>query len=173
MIGGTGSIWRSLDGGRLLAALQIAVSYLFGSPSLNYATSLFGIAFSTWLVDSESLTGGSVDIQSVRPPSFSGQPVGNSALVTITIIAVWPAAPMLSCLRSSPFGIVVRTQRRAAIAVESSGVRISTRSLVSLAATLGGSMFAVVHYAVLPESFAIDLLLLTMFMPLLCGQDRP
>lgn len=167
------------------AALAAAVAVVLGMATrrlsgfyLAAVTLLFGIAFSTWLVDAESLTGGSAGIQSLRPPSFNGQPVGNSVLVAITILAVWLVALLLSRLRSSPFGIMVRTQRRAAIAVESSGVPVSTLSLVSLAvgaavAALGGSMFAVVNHAVLPESFAVDLVFLTMFMPLLGGQDRP
>ena len=139
---------------------------------------MFGIAFSTWLVDAEALTGGSAGIQSLRSPSIGGQPVSNSVLVAITVLTVWLVGLLLSRLRSSPFGIVVRTQRRAAIAVESAGVHVSTLSLVTLAlgamvAALGGSMFAVVNHAVLPESFVVDLVFLTMFMPLLGGQDRP
>jgi hypothetical protein len=43
--GGTGSIWGPLAGGLFLAALQIAASYLFGSPSLNYATLLAAVLF--------------------------------------------------------------------------------------------------------------------------------
>ena len=145
---------------------------------LAAVTLLFGIAFSTWLVDAESLTGGSAGIQSLRPPSFNGHPVSNSTLVVITVLGVWLVALLLSRLRNSPFGVVVRTQRRAAIAVESAGIRVSTLSLVSLAvgamvAALGGSMFAVVNHAVLPESFVVDMVFLTMFMPLLGGQDRP
>lgn len=45
VIGGTGSIWGPLAGGLFLAALQIAASYLFGSPSLNYATLLAAVLF--------------------------------------------------------------------------------------------------------------------------------
>jgi branched-chain amino acid transport system permease protein len=145
---------------------------------LAAVTLLFGIAFSTWLVDAEALTGGSAGIQSLRSPSIGGQPVSNSVLVAVTVLTVWLVGLLLSRLRSSPFGIVVRTQRRAAIAVESAGVHVSTLSLVTLAlgamvAALGGSMFAVVNHAVLPESFVVDLVFLTMFMPLLGGQDRP
>jgi branched-chain amino acid transport system permease protein len=45
VIGGTGSIWAPLAGGLFLAALQIAASYLFGSPSLNYATLIVAALF--------------------------------------------------------------------------------------------------------------------------------
>lgn len=45
VIGGTGSIWAPLVGGLLLATLQIAASYLFGSPSLNYATLAVALLF--------------------------------------------------------------------------------------------------------------------------------
>ncbi len=167
------------------AVLAAAVAVILGMATrrlsgfyLAAVTLLFGIAFSTWLVDAESLTGGAGGIQSLRAPSVGGQPVSTTALVTLTILLVWLVGLLLSRLRNSPFGIIVRAQRRAAIAVESSGVRVSTLSLVTLAlgavvAALGGSMFAVVNHAVLPESFAVDLVFLTMFMPLLGGQDRP
>lgn len=174
-------VW-SVPIGALLAAvvaviLGMATRRLSGF-YLAAVTLLFGIAFSTWLVDAESVTSGAGGIQSLRAPSVGGQPVSNTALVTLTILLVWLVGLLLSRLRNAPFGIIVRAQRRAAIAVESSGVRVSTLSLVTLAlgavvAALGGSMFAVVNHAVLPESFAVDLVFLTMFMPLLGGQDRP
>ena len=173
--------WSIPIGAVLAAALAVVLGMATRRLSGFYlaaVTLLFGIAFSTWLVDAEALTGGSAGIQSLRSPSIGGQPVSNSVLLAITVVTVWLVGLLLSRLRSSPFGIVVRTQRRAAIAVESAGVHVSTLSLVTLAlgamvAALGGSMFAVVNHAVLPESFVVDLVFLTMFMPLLGGQDRP
>jgi branched-chain amino acid transport system permease protein len=173
--------WSIPIGAVLAAALAVVLGMATRRLSGFYlaaVTLLFGIAFSTWLVDAEALTGGSAGIQSLRSPSIGGQPVSNSVLVAVTVLTVWLVGLLLSRLRSSPFGIVVRTQRRAAIAVESAGVHVSTLSLVTLAlgamvAALGGSMFAVVNHAVLPESFVVDLVFLTMFMPLLGGQDRP
>ena len=173
--------WSIPIGAVLAAALAVVLGMATRRLSGFYlaaVTLLFGIAFSTWLVDAEALTGGSAGIQSLRSPSLGGQPVSNSVLVAITVVTVWLVGLLLSRLRRSPFGIVVRTQRRAAIAVESAGVHVSTLSLVTLAlgamvAALGGSMFAVVNHAVLPESFVVDLVFLTMFMPLLGGQDRP
>ena len=173
--------WTIPIGAVLAAALAVVLGMATRRLSGFYlaaVTLLFGIAFSTWLVDAEALTGGSAGIQSLRSPSIGGQPVSNSVLLAITVVTVWLVGLLLSRLRSSPFGIVVRTQRRAAIAVESAGVHVSTLSLVTLAlgamvAALGGSMFAVVNHAVLPESFVVDLVFLTMFMPLLGGQDRP
>ena len=167
----------------MLLASAVAVVLGFATRRLSgfylaAVTLLFGIAFYTWLIDAESITGGSGGIQSIRVPTFGGQPVSDSMLVSITILAVWLVALLLSRLRNSPFGIVVRAQRRAPIAVESSGIRVTTLTLVSLAVgaaitALGGSLFAVVHHAILPESFAVELVFLTMFMPLLGGQDRP
>ena len=173
--------WSIPIGAVLAAALAVVLGMATRRLSGFYlaaVTLLFGIAFSTWLVDAEALTGGSAGIQSLRSPSIGGQPVSNSVLLAITVVTVWLVGLLLSRLRSSPFGIVVRTQRRAAIAVESAGVHVSTLSLVTLAlgamvAALGGSMFAIVNHAVLPESFVVDLVFLTMFMPLLGGQDRP
>ena len=176
------SLAWALPAGMLLAAatavlLGLATRRLSGF-YLAAVTLLFGIAFYTWLIDAESVTGGSGGMQGLRAPSFGGHPVSNSTLVAVTILAVWLVALLLSRLRNSPFGVVVRAQRRAAIAVEASGVRVSTLTLVSLAlgaaiAALGGSLFAVVNHAILPESFAVDLVFLTIFMPLLGGQDRP
>ena len=181
----TGSDWDlawSVPAGMLLAAV-VAVVLGFATRRLSgfylaAVTLLFGIAFYTWLIDAESITRGSGGIQSIRAPTFRGEPVNNSMLVAITILCVWLVALLLSRLRNSPFGIVVRAQRRAPIAVESSGIRVSTLTLVSLAvgaviASLGGSLFAVVNHAILPESFAVELVFITMFMPLLGGQDRP
>lgn len=167
----------------MLLASAVAVVLGFATRRLSgfylaAVTLLFGIAFYTWLIDAESITGGSGGIQSIRVPTFGGQPVSDSMLVSITILAVWLVALLLSRLRNSPFGIVVRAQRRAPIAVESSGIRVTTLTLVSLAigaaiTAIGGSLFAVVNHAILPESFAVDLVFITMFMPLLGGQDRP
>ena len=145
---------------------------------LAAVTLLFGIAFYTWLIDAESITGGSGGVPAIRAPSLGDGTVANSPLVAVTILAVWVVALLLSRLRNSPFGIVVRAQRRAPIAVESSGIRVTTLTLVSLAVgaaitAIGGSLFAVVNHAILPESFAVDLVFITMFMPLLGGQDRP
>lgn len=172
----------SVPAGMLLAS-AVAVVLGFATRRLSgfylaAVTLLFGIAFYTWLIDAESITGGSGGIQSIRVPTVAGQPVSDSMLVSITILAVWLVALLLSRLRNSPFGIVVRAQRRAPIAVESSGIRVTTLTLVSLAVgaaitALGGSLFAVVHHAILPESFAVELVFITMFMPLLGGQDRP
>jgi branched-chain amino acid transport system permease protein len=174
-------IW-SVPAGMLLAS-AVAVALGFATRRLSgfylaAVTLLFGIAFYTWLIDAESITGGSGGIQSIRAPTFGGKPVSDSMLVNVTILAVWLVALLLSRLRNSPFGIVVRAQRRAPIAVESSGIRVTTLTLVSLAVgaaitALGGSLFAVVHHAILPESFAVELVFITMFMPLLGGQDRP
>ena len=167
----------------MLLASAVAVVLGFATRRLSgfylaAVTLLFGIAFYTWLIDAESITGGSGGIQSIRVPTFGGQPVSDSMLVSITILAVWLVALLLSRLRNSPFGIVVRAQRRAPIAVDSSGIRVTTLTLVSLAVgaaitAIGGSLFAVVNHAILPESFAVDLVFITMFMPLLGGQDRP
>jgi len=145
---------------------------------LAAVTLLFGIAFTTWLVDAESVTGGSGGLQGLRVPSFAGKPLSNSTLVMLTILAVWIVALALSRLRNSPFGVAVRARRRAAIAVESCGIPVSTLTLVSLGlgaavSSVGGSLFAVANHAILPESFAVDLVFLCIFMPLLGGQDRP
>jgi branched-chain amino acid transport system permease protein len=176
------SLAWSLPIGMLIAAatavvLGLATRRLSGF-YLAAVTLLFGIAFTTWLIDAESVTGGSGGIQGLRVPSLSGSPMSNSTLVSVTILVVWLVALALSRLRNSPFGVAVRASRRAAIAVESCGIRVSTLTLVSLAlgamvASIGGSLFAVVNHAILPESFAVDLVFLCIFMPLLGGQDRP
>ncbi len=145
---------------------------------LAAVTVLFGVAFTTWLIDAASITGGGAGIQGIPHANVFGVEVGHSLLVAGTILLVWVIAVLLSRLRRSPFGIAVRASRRASVAVESSGIRVSTLVLVTLAlgaaiAAIGGSMFALVNQAVVPESFAVDIVFLTVFTPLLGGQGTP
>jgi branched-chain amino acid transport system permease protein len=145
---------------------------------LAAVTLLFGIAFFTWLVDAEGLTGGSAGVQAIPAPALAGEPLSRSDLVTIAIFGVWAVAVLLSRLRGSAFGIAVRAMRLAPLAVESSGIAVGTLVLIALAlgaaiAALGGSLLAVGNRAVLPETFVVDLVFLTIFMPLLGGQERP
>jgi branched-chain amino acid transport system permease protein len=145
---------------------------------LAAVTVLFGVAFTTWLIDAAGITGGGAGIQGIRHANVFGIEIGHSLLVVMTILLVWTIAVLLSRLRRSPFGIAVRGSRRASVAVEASGIRVTTLVLVSLAlgaviASIGGSMFALVNQAVIPESFAVDVVFLTVFTPLLGGQDSP
>jgi branched-chain amino acid transport system permease protein len=145
---------------------------------LASVTVLFGIAFTTWLIDSGGLTGGGAGIPAFPNPVVFGLKLDHTILVSVAVLLVWVVAVLLTRLRRSPFGVAVRASRRASVAVEASGIRISAIVLVSLAlgaiiASLGGSMFALVNNSVIPESFAIDIVFLTVFTPLLGGQDTP
>jgi branched-chain amino acid transport system permease protein len=145
---------------------------------LASVTVLFGIAFTTWLIDSGGLTGGGAGIPAFPNPVVFGLKLDHTILVSVAVLLVWVVAVLLTRLRRSPFGVAVRASRRASVAVEASGIRISAIVLVSLAlgaiiASLGGSMFALVNNSVIPESFAIDIVFLTVFTTLLGGQDTP
>jgi branched-chain amino acid transport system permease protein len=145
---------------------------------LAAVTVLFGVAFTTWLIDAATITGGGGGIPTFPTPVVLGFTLDHTAVVIIAVLLVWLVATLLSRLRRSPFGVTVRASRRASVAVEASGIRTSTVVLVSLAigamiAALGGSLFAMVNTSVIPESFAVDIVFLTVFTPLLGGQETP
>jgi branched-chain amino acid transport system permease protein len=178
---GAGLGWAIPLGMAISAAVAIVLGVATRRLSgffLAAVTVLFGVAFTTWLIDAASVTGGGAGIQGIPRASLFGVEIGHSLLVAATILLVWAIGVLLSRLRRSPFGIAVRASRRASVAVEASGVRVTTLALVALAlgaaiASVGGSMFALVNQAVVPDSFAVDIVFLTVFTPLLGGQDTP
>jgi branched-chain amino acid transport system permease protein len=178
---GWGFGWGLPIGMALSAAVAVVLGFATRRLSgffLASVTVLFGVAFTTWLIASAELTGGGAGIPTFPTSVVFGVTLNHTILVSAALLLVWIVAVLLARLRRSPFGVAVRASRRASIAVEASGIRISTIVLVSLAlgaiiASLGGSMFALVNDSVIPESFAIDVVFLTVFTPLLGGQSTP
>ena len=178
---GLGLGWAIPVGMAISAAVAVVLGFATRRLSgffLAAVTVLFGVAFTTWLIDAVGITGGGAGLQGIPHARVLGVEVGHTLLVALTILLVWAVAILLSRLRRSPFGVAVRASRRATVAVEASGIPVSALTLVSLAlgamiASAGGSMFALVNQAVVPESFAVDVVFLTVFTPLLGGQDTP
>jgi branched-chain amino acid transport system permease protein len=124
-------------------AISVVVAVILGFATrrlsgffLAAVTVLFGVAFTTWLIDAASITGGGAGIQGIPRADVFGVELGHSVLVAITIVLVWAIGVLLSRLRRSPFGVAVRASRRASVAVEASGVRVTSLVLVSLALAL-------------------------------------
>ncbi len=140
-------------------------------------TLLFAVAFETFLVDNTEITGGPNGI-SVLTPTVFGFELDRETLVIIAVFTVWVVGLLLSRLRRSPYGVVVRIKRKVPQVVEASGVSASVISLVALAfgagiASIGGSIFGMMNGFAQPESFGLHVIFIAMFMPLIGGQHTP
>jgi branched-chain amino acid transport system permease protein len=178
---GVPMLWAVPVGMAVAATLAVVLGFATRKLSGFYlaaVTLLFGFAFETWLVDSTETTGGSAGIGGIPGLSLFGADVSRADFVIAEVVLVCIVATLLARLRGSAFGITVRAQREADVAVEAMGVRVPTLVLVASAlgaaiAALAGSMFALVNHAVLPETFTLNIVLLALFMPLLGGQVTP
>jgi branched-chain amino acid transport system permease protein len=145
---------------------------------LAAVTLLFGLAFSAWLVDAESITGGSAGLGDLRRLDvFGWHPSGYQVMLGAAIL-VCVVAFLLDRLRLSPWGVVVRTIREAPRAVEAAGVRVPAMTLVALAlgagiASLGGALFTYSVGSVTPDTFTLNIVFLAIFMPLIGGTGTP
>jgi branched-chain amino acid transport system permease protein len=145
---------------------------------LAAVTLLFGLAFSAWLVDAESITGGSNGLGSLRPLDLFGWHPSTHQMVIGSAVGVCLVAFLLDRLRLSPWGIIVRTLREAPRAVEAAGVRVPAMNLVALAvgaaiASLGGALFTYSVGSVTPDTFTLNIVFLAIFMPLIGGTGSP
>ncbi|WP_182524318.1 branched-chain amino acid ABC transporter permease [Nocardioides dongkuii] len=176
--------WSSLWGIPIAVALSAAIAWLLGMATkrlrgfyLAGVTLLFGMAFQVFLLDEEGLTGGATGM-AVRRPTFLDHDFDRTQIMVAGLVVVWVVALLMSRLRQSPFGIVVRLRKDVPEVVESSGVNTGTISLVSLAvgagiAALGGSLFGLMSGVAQPGSFNLHIIFLAIFMPLLGGQASP
>jgi branched-chain amino acid transport system permease protein len=145
---------------------------------LAAVTLLFGLAFSAWLVDAESLSGGSGGVGNLRALTIFGwQPTPYQTVVGSMVI-VCVVAFLLDRLRLSQWGVIVRTMRDAPSAVEAAGVRVPMLTLVALAlgsaiAAIGGGVFTYAAGSVAPETFTLNIVFLAIFMPLIGGAGTP
>jgi branched-chain amino acid transport system permease protein len=145
---------------------------------LAAVTLLFGMAFSALLVDAESLSGGSGGLGSLRKVNLLGWVPSHDAIIVISAGAVCVIAFLLDRLRTSPWGVIVRTMRDAPRAVEAAGVRVPVINLVALAigaaiAAVGGGLFTYSAGSVTPDTFTLNLVFLAIFMPLIGGASTP
>lgn len=175
------SLWAIPVGMVISAVIAVAVGLATRKLSGFYlagVTLLFGLAFETWLIDSQGITGGGAGIPGIPKPELFGWTIGRMPLVVTSVLAVWLFGLLLSRLRRSPYGIAVRGKREVPEAVEAAGINVPVLVLVSLAlgaaiASVGGSLFAMMNGQILPESFTLSIVFLAVFMPLLGGQRSP
>lgn len=145
---------------------------------LAAVTLLFGMAFSAWLVDADGISGGSAGVGSLRPLNILGWHPTHYQVVLGSAVVVCAIAFLLDRLRTSPWGVIVRTMRDAPRAVEAAGVRVPVMNLVALAigagiAAVGGGLFTYSAGSITPDTFTLNLVFLAIFMPLIGGVGSP
>lgn len=176
--------WSSLWGipiGMLIAA---AVAVLLGLATrkltgfyLAGVTLLFAVAFEVFILNQVNITGGSSGMP-VASPSIFGYTLSRYEIMVAIVLVMWIVGVLLSRLREAPFGVIVRLRKEIPEAVEASGVSSAAMGLVALGfgamiASVGGSMFAMMGQVAQPESYALHIIFLAIFMPLLGGQKSP
>lgn len=162
------------------AAVAAAIAVVLGMATrrlsgfyLAAVTLLFGNAFETWLIDTDSV-GGSLGQGGIRHVSLFGWIPTRYQWVVLSGFLVLIIAFFVDRLRMSPWGVVVRGMRDVPLAVESAGARVPSLNLVALAiggaiASLGGSLFASTVHGVTPQTFGLEIVFLALFMPLIGG----
>ncbi|RIJ71325.1 branched-chain amino acid ABC transporter permease [Nakamurella silvestris] len=176
--------WSSLWGVPIGIVLSAAIAVVLGLATrrltgfyLAGVTLLFAVAFQVFLLDRVSLTGGPVGMPVRRPHAF-GYTFTRYDIMIGAVVLVWIVGLLLSRLRQSPFGVVVRLRKDVPQVVESSGISSGTIGVVSLAVgaaigSVGGSLFGMMGGVAQPESFGLHIIFLAIFMPLLGGQRSP
>ncbi|PZM94248.1 MAG: branched-chain amino acid ABC transporter permease [Actinobacteria bacterium] len=161
----------------LAVVLGLVTSRLSGF-FLAAVTLLFGMAFTAFLIDAESITGGSGGLGNLRPLNLLGWTPTPYQMMVISVIIVCLTAFLLDRMRLSPWGVIVRTMRDAPRAVEAAGVRVPVLNLVALAigaaiAAVGGALFTYTAGSITPETFTLNVVFLAIFMPLIGGSGTP
>ncbi|GIH67964.1 branched-chain amino acid ABC transporter permease [Sphaerimonospora thailandensis] len=145
---------------------------------LAAVTLLFGMAFTAFLIDAESVSGGSGGLGNLRPLNLLGWTPSHYHVVVGSAVVVCVIAFLLDRLRLSPWGVVVRTMRDAPRAVEAAGVRVPVLNIVALAlgamiAAVGGGLFTYAAGSITPDTFTLNIVFLAIFMPLIGGAGTP
>jgi len=176
--------WSSLWGipvGMLIAA---TVAVLLGMATrkltgfyLAGVTLLFAVAFEVFILNQVNITGGPSGMP-VATPSIFGYSLSRYEIMVAIVLVMWIVGLLLSRLREAPFGVIVRLRKEIPEAVEASGVSSAAMGLIALGfgamiASVGGSMFAMMGRVAQPESYALHIIFLAIFMPLLGGQKSP
>ncbi len=145
---------------------------------LAVSTLMFGVAVYTFLLRAASITGGPEGIGNIARLQLMGFTFGRTELIAAGALCVWLTACGVLRLRASFTGIVLRAQREAAPAALACGVPTEVLQTVALAlgaaiASLAGVFLALMNQFVLPESFAVKVVFLVLFMPILGGMSTP
>ncbi|WP_255583675.1 branched-chain amino acid ABC transporter permease [Dietzia sp. ANT_WB102] len=170
--------WGWLVGMVLSAIVAVIIALATRKLSGFYlaaVTLLFALAFEHWLGDADSITGGSSGISAIPVPTFFGLELPRYALVVAAIAFVCLVAVLLDRLRRSAWGLSLSAARESTPAVQSSGISPTHLTVVALAAgaaiaSTGGALFTASVQAVTPETFALDLVFLAIFMPIIGGR---
>ena len=179
---GQPGLWAALPAGVLVsmatASLLAFVTRRLSGFHLAVATLMFGIAVQTWLIHTDSVTGGPAGLGDIPRLSVLGWTLDRTQLVILGIAGVWLVATLIARFRVSLAGIALRMQREVPEAAKSSGVPITPLRVYALAvgaavASLGGVLFALMNQFVLPESFGSKIVFLVLFMPILGGMSTP
>ncbi|WP_033288961.1 branched-chain amino acid ABC transporter permease [Amycolatopsis jejuensis] len=155
-----------------LATARLSGFYLAG------VTLLFGTAFSTFLLRTPSVSGGSAGINGLPEPTLFGSALDRMGVTILAVLLAWLAGFAVSRLRRSPYGIALRAQGVVPAAVEACGISAPLIKLLSLAvgaaiASTGGALLAMMNRAVVPDTFSLSIVFLAVFMPLLGGRRSP
>lgn len=173
------SMWWGWVAGAVVAAVVALVLGLVTQRLSGFylaaVTLLFALAFKYWVVDARSVTGGAGGITGIPPVSvFGWQPPGY-ILVAAAVSFVCFIAVLVDRLRTSVWGITLRTSRESDDAVRATGVKPAHLRMVALAvgaavAAFGGSLFVGSVQAVTPETLTLNLVFLAIFMPIIGGR---
>jgi branched-chain amino acid transport system permease protein len=160
------------------AALLGLVTRKLSGFHLAVATMMFGIAVHTWLLNADGVTGGATGIGDIPRPTILGWTLDRGALIGLGVTLIWLIATAIARLRVSLIGIAMRAQRESVVAAAASGVPTAAVRILALAvgagiATLAGVLLAFMNRFVLPDSFAIKVVFLVLFMPVLGGLSTP
>jgi branched-chain amino acid transport system permease protein len=181
---GTKAGWSSLWGvpvgmvvTAVVAVLLALVTRRLTGFYLAGVTLLFAVAFQVFLVDRVDLTGGPAGMQVPRP-EILGHTAARYEIMLAAVAVVWGVGFLLSRLRESPYGVVVRLRKDVPQVVEASGISAASVSVVALGlgaaiGSLGGSLFGLMGGVAQPESFGLHIIFLAIFMPLLGGRGSP
>ena len=158
------------------AILGLATRRLSGF-YLVAVTLLFSEAFQHYMSNS-SLAGGDAGLARFRVLDLFGWVPSFNQLIVVTAVLVCLAAFLLNRLRLSPWGMVVRSMREVPAAVEATGARVPTLSLVALAigagvGALGGALFTQMVGSIQPGTFTLNVVFLAIFMPIIGGSGTP
>jgi branched-chain amino acid transport system permease protein len=174
-------VWGGWAVGVVLAAtfaiiIGLATARLLGF-YLVAATLLFATAFETWLDNTLEL-GSSNGIVGVPDLSLFGWSPGKQTVVAGGVVIVLLVAFAIHRVRSSRWGVIVRSIGEAPVVPSSSGVPVGRMTIVVLAigamfAALGGSFFVTAVGGITPETFNMNIVFLALFMPLLGGLGTP
>ncbi len=140
-------------------------------------TLLFSEAFQNYMSNS-SFAGGNAGLARFRALDVFGWFPTFNQLIFLTAALVCVVAFLLSRLRRSPWGVVVRSMREVPTAVEACGARVPVLNLVALAVgaavgALGGALFTQMVGSVQPDTFTLNLVFLAIFMPIIGGSGTP